>query len=93
MAYTLRWRRYRACCKGGVTGTNTYISENEMKACETFDKGVFNDIMLAYVTNAMYLSEMPKEIADRFLDAMSEELDTHTAGEALTIYRKRSNRW
>lgn len=68
-----------------------YISENEMKACETFDKGVFNDIMLAYITNAMYSSEMPKETADRFLDAMSEELDTHTAEEALLIYRKRSN--
>ena len=73
------------------TRFETY-AESEAEHCKAFDKGIYNDIMLAYVTNAMYLSEMPKEIADKFLDAMSEELDTHTAGEALLIYRKRSNR-
>ena len=74
------------------TRFETY-AESETEHCKAFDKGVFNDIMLAYITNAMHLCDMPKEIAEKFLDAMSEELDTHTAGEALTIYRKRSNRW
>lgn len=74
------------------TRFETY-TESEIKHCEAFDKGVYNDIMMAYITNAMYLSKMPKKTAEKFLDAISEELDTHTAGEALQIYRKRSNRW
>lgn len=68
-------------------------AESEIKHCEAFDKGIYNDIMLAYITNAMCLCDMPKETAEKFLDALAEELDTHTAGEALQIYRKRSNRW
>ena len=74
------------------TRFETY-AESEEEHCQKFDTGVYNDIMMSYVTNAMYLCDMPKETAERFLNAISEELNTHNAEEALTIYRKRSNRW
>ena len=57
------------------------------EACERFDTGVYNDIMLAYIINAMKASNVKKETADNILDAISEELDRFTAAEVVSKYR------
>ena len=52
-------------------------------ACESFDSGQYNDIMLAYLLEAMKQVKVPDEMGKNILMTVHQLLDDTTAQEIL----------
>ena len=66
---------------------NMFLVPRELNACHKFNTGEFNDIVYAYVMEAMKAAEVPEKKAIEVLDMMYHAFDEMTAEEALTRYR------
>ena len=59
----------------------------EIRACQQFDSGQFNEICRAYLIIAMLNMEVPQDMAMHILCEMGDLMDTITAEEALKVVR------
>ena len=66
---------------------NMFLVPRELNACHKFNTGEFNDIVYAYVMEAMKDADVPSDKAGEILDSLHYAFDNMTAEQALARYR------